>query len=47
MRKLTTTFWQKIGNYLHEVACDYYYNYEGTKLISSSEMYYTGNTRCA
>ena len=40
----TFTFWQKIGSYEYEVACDYYHNgheYTG----ENSGTYYTGRFR--
>lgn len=40
------TFWQRLGDYEYEVACDYYHDgrqYTGR----TSGMYYTGQTRAA
>ena len=40
------TFWQKLGDYEYEVACDYYHNGH-TYIGGNSGCYYTGRSRPA
>jgi hypothetical protein len=42
--KTTLTFWQKLGDLEHEVACDFYH--DGVRYTGrDSGLYYTGKTR--
>ncbi|MBY0473119.1 hypothetical protein K2Q00_02420 [Patescibacteria group bacterium] len=44
MMKTTLSFWQRLGDIEHEVACDYYH--DGRQYIGgNSGLYYTGQTR--
>ena len=44
--KYTVKFWQRIGNFEQEIACDYFYNFfHGSYVSSHGPLYYTGEIR--